>query len=109
MTDPTPTTPQPSITPFDPSGRYAGQTQPFAAPQPVQPRPIPQKDVGIAYLFWFFLGAFGAHKFYLGRIGIGVAYLLTLGFLGVGVLIDLFTLPRQVRQTNDALYGKAVS
>ena len=29
-----------------------------------------------AALFAFFLGAFGAHKFYLGQIGLGVIYLV---------------------------------
>jgi len=29
-----------------------------------------------AVLFAFFLGGFGAHKFYLGRIGMGIVYLL---------------------------------
>lgn len=29
-----------------------------------------------AALFAFFLGAFGAHKFYLGQIGLGVLYLV---------------------------------
>lgn len=59
------------------------------------------RSTGIAYLLWFFLGGFGAHKFYLGRVGIGFAYLFTLGFLGIGLLIDLFTLPRQVRTANE--------
>lgn len=58
------------------------------------------KSTGIAYLLWFFLGALGVHKFYLGRIGMGFAYLFTLGFLGIGLLIDLFTLPAQTRQAN---------
>lgn len=58
------------------------------------------KDTGITYLLWFFLGAFGAHKFYLRQYGWGVAYLLTLGFLGFGVLVDLFTIPSQVRNFN---------
>lgn len=62
-----------------------------------------QKDTGIAYLLWLLLGAFGGHKFYLGRIGWGVAYLLTFGFLGIGVLIDLFTLPSQVRNANSRI------
>lgn len=67
---------------------------------PFREAPRPQKDVGVTYLLWLFLGVFGAHKFYLGRPGWGVAYLLTLGLLGVGLLVDLFTIPRQVRDYN---------
>jgi TM2 domain-containing membrane protein YozV len=72
---------------------------------PTQPQPqyviaVSQKETGVAYLFWFFFGAFGAHQFYLGKKGRGLLYLFTLGILGVGCLIDLFTLPRQVRQVN---------
>lgn len=60
----------------------------------------PPKSVGMAYLLWFFLGLFGAHHFYLGKIGRGVGYLVTLGWLGVGWIIDAFTLPAQVRTAN---------
>ena len=59
-----------------------------------------QKSVGLAYVLWLFLGALGVHKFYLGKVGIGIAYMFTLGFLGIGLLIDLFTLPRQTRDAN---------
>ena len=59
-----------------------------------------QKSVGLAYVLWFFLGALGIHKFYLGKVGIGIAYIFTLGFLGIGLLIDLFTLPKQTRDAN---------
>lgn len=55
---------------------------------------------GIAYLWWFLLGLFGAHYFYLGRTGRGVLYLCTVGLLGVGWLIDPFILPSQVRKAN---------
>lgn len=61
---------------------------------------LPAKDVGVTYLWWLFLGTVGAHKFYLGKPGWGIAYLLTLGFLWVGVLVDLFLIPRQVREVN---------
>lgn len=30
------------------------------------------KNLAVAILLWFFLGAFGAHRFYLNRIGTGV-------------------------------------
>jgi TM2 domain-containing membrane protein YozV len=58
------------------------------------------KSKSTAYILWFFLGIFGAHKFYLEKIGWGIAYFFTLGFLGVGVLIDLFTLGGQVDTYN---------
>lgn len=58
------------------------------------------KSTGIAYLLWFFVGALGVHKFYLGKVGMGIAYIFTLGFLTIGLWMDLFTLPRQVRQAN---------
>lgn len=58
------------------------------------------KSTTTAYLLWFFLGAFGAHKFYLNKIGIGVLYFFTGGIFGIGLLIDLFTLGGQVDSAN---------
>lgn len=57
---------------------------------------IIMKSKGVAYLLWFFLGWAGGHKFYLGKIGMGVLYLFTGGLFGIGWLIDLFTLGNQV-------------
>ena len=39
-------------------------------------------------LWCFFLGIFGAHWFYVGRVVLGVLHLLTLGGLGIWTLID---------------------
>jgi TM2 domain-containing membrane protein YozV len=58
------------------------------------------KTVGLAYVLWFFLGAVGGHKFYLGNTKMGIIYLLTFGLFGLGIIYDLFTLPKQVEAVN---------
>jgi len=85
-----------------------------------------RKSVGLTYLLWFFLGLYGAHKFYLGKVADGIAYLLGsligpilffAGFasengslsVGTGAIIlfailtcwaiDLFTIPIQVKKS----------
>ena len=61
------------------------------------------KETWVAYVLWFFLGFLGVHKFYLGKIGWGILYLLTCGIFGIGWFIDLFTLPWQVRRANEEM------
>ncbi|MEO2212751.1 NINE protein [Paenibacillus amylolyticus] len=43
----------------------------------------------IDLLLCLFLGVFGIHRFYEGKIVTGILYIFTIGFLGLGVLIDL--------------------
>ncbi|MEZ3420382.1 MAG: TM2 domain-containing protein [Eubacterium sp.] len=45
-----------------------------------------------AFLLCFFLGFLGAHKFYEGKAGLGILYILTCGLFGIGVLIDLISI-----------------
>lgn len=70
-----------------------------------------RKSVGAAYLLWFFLGGFGAHRFYLAQTGTAVAQLLLalLGWiplfigwavLGVWLFVDLFLIPGIAREEN---------
>ncbi len=42
-----------------------------------------------AFLLCFFLGYLGVHRFYAGKIGTGIAQLLTFGGFGIWWLIDL--------------------
>ena len=57
-------------------------------------------SVGVAYLLWFFLGVIGAHRFYVGKLGTGLLYLVTGGLFGVGWFFDLFRIPGLVREAN---------
>jgi TM2 domain-containing membrane protein YozV len=52
---------------------------------------VPQSEKRIlpAALLAFFFGVFGAHRFYVGKMGTGFLQLLTLGGLGIWALIDL--------------------
>ena len=75
-----------------------------------------KKSALIAYLLWWFLGTLGVHRFYLGRVGSGVAMLLLtvvsgvltvilIGFVGLAVvglwwLVDAFLIPGMVKGHN---------
>jgi len=56
-----------------------------------------KKSVAATWLLWLFLGEFGAHRFYLGRVGTGIAMLLTLGGLFIWALVDAFLIPGMLR------------
>lgn len=50
------------------------------------------KSFAITALLCFFLGTFGIHRFYVGKIGTGLLQLITLGGLGFWVIYDLIIL-----------------
>jgi TM2 domain-containing membrane protein YozV len=58
-------------------------------------------DYNIAWILLTFLGAFGIHRFYMGKVLTGILYLLTLGLFGLGILYDYWTLNEQIDRLND--------
>ena len=78
-----------------------------------------RKSAILAYILWFFLGWFGLHRMYLGRIGSGVAMLLLqgvswlthfilIGYVGFAILalwwlIDAVLIPAMTRDYNNRL------
>jgi|TARA_B110000240_G_C13252268_1_gene347972 TM2 domain-containing membrane protein YozV len=56
----------------------------------------------VGYVLWIvgFLGVFGLHRFYMGKIGTGILYLCTFGLFFVGVIYDWWTLNEQISAEN---------
>jgi hypothetical protein len=61
-----------------------------------------EKKLIPAALLCFFLGVFGAHRFYVGKTGTAILQLVTLGGLGLWMLYDLILiLTGQFRDEED--------
>lgn len=48
-----------------------------------------KKSYLITLLLAIFLGMFGVHRFYVGKVWTGIIYLLTAGLFGVGYIVDI--------------------
>ncbi|MEZ4704151.1 MAG: TM2 domain-containing protein [Bdellovibrionota bacterium] len=57
-------------------------------------------DYNLAWILLVFLGVFGIHRFYQGKIITGIIYFLTFGLLTCGVAYDLWTLNQQLDELN---------
>ncbi|MCD8383766.1 MAG: TM2 domain-containing protein [Clostridiales bacterium] len=50
------------------------------------------KNKWVSFFLCLFLGWLGAHKFYEGKIGMGILYLCTVGLFGIGIVVDLISI-----------------
>jgi TM2 domain-containing membrane protein YozV len=75
--------------------------------QEVYPMPgkatISPKSRLVDLLLCLFLGEIGVHKFYEGKIGLGVLYIFTFGLFGIGALIDLIMIITGGAKDSDGL------
>jgi len=63
-------------------------------------------DYSLTWGLLVLFGIFGAHRFYLGKIGTGLLYLLTAGLFGFGIIYDVCTLNDQIdEQSQQATVG----
>jgi len=62
-------------------------------------------DYSLAWILLTFLGVFGIHRFYMGKIITGLIYFFTGGLFLLGVLYDFWTLNGQVSEVNQRGLG----
>ncbi|OIQ17145.1 MAG: hypothetical protein BM556_13105 [Bacteriovorax sp. MedPE-SWde] len=57
-------------------------------------------DFNITWVLLTFLGIFGVHRLFMGRVLSGLLYFLTGGFFLIGVIYDFWTLNEQITEIN---------
>lgn len=60
------------------------------------------KDYNVTWILLTFLGLFGIHRFYMGKVFTGILYLLTGGLFLIGIIYDYWTLNEQLSEVNRA-------
>ena len=64
-----------------------------------------RRSVGLTYLFWAMglFGLNGIHRFYCRKPVSGGIWLMSLGLVGIGQMVDLFLIPGMVEEANRPL------
>ncbi len=57
-------------------------------------------DYSLGWILLTYLGLFGIHRFYMGKIGTGILYLISGGLFGIGWIYDFWTLNTQISEIN---------
>lgn len=60
-------------------------------------------NYNLSWILLTFLGVFGIHRFYMGKIFTGLLYLFTGGLFLIGVLYDFLTLNEQLSDVNSEI------
>ncbi|MCC8141314.1 MAG: NINE protein [Lachnospiraceae bacterium] len=79
-------------TPVTPEGSAGTTFSDYGNATAAQPAPeieVSEKSWLAALLLEIFLGGLGIHRFYVGKIGTGILWLLTAGIVGIGWIVDL--------------------
>lgn len=73
------------------TSKKTGQTAAGSTSQeaPAAPVVVSNKNKWVTLALCVFLGFFGAHRFYVGKVGTGVLYIFTVSGLGFGWIIDM--------------------
>ena len=82
------------------AGTYRTQYQ---APYDIYQSMVSTKNKDLTFILCLFLGALGVHRFYAGKIGTGILYLLTGGLFGIGCIIDLISIASNSFKDSDGL------
>ena len=70
--------------------------------------PVTNKKQIVAVILCALVGLFGAHRFYLGHFGMGMLFLFTFGFCGIGVIIDLIMILNGELKPAGGDYGEKI-
>lgn len=79
--------PQPQVVINNTNANHVNATA-YASARAYAGYPGRMRDKWVAFFLCLFLGFFGAHKFYEGKAGMGILYILTFGLFGIGWFID---------------------